>query len=197
VTLLVDGKPAGDPVAFDETTEGAIVFPDASALLPPGKHRIELAMTDGSEMPYAVEVTIHRRTPESSPDCPLKLSVTLSDADVAEGEIAVADVLLTSRSAEPLPMAVVIVGIPGGLEVRHEQLKELVQGKRIAAYEVVGREVVLYFRTLRANAEERIPLSLVASVPGTYTGPASRAYLYYGDEDKVWTPGLKASVSPR
>jgi hypothetical protein len=40
-------------------------------------------------------------------------------------------------------------------------------------------------------------LSLVAAVPGSYTGPASRAYLYYTDEYKNWAPGLKVHISPR
>jgi len=33
-------------------------------------------------------------------------------------------------------MTVAIVGLPGGLEPRHDQLKELVKAGRIAAYEV-------------------------------------------------------------
>jgi hypothetical protein len=42
-----------------------------------------------------------------------------------------------------------------------------------------------------------LPLSLVAAIPGTYTGPASRAYLYYTDEYKSWTPGLRVNITPR
>ena len=33
------------------------------------------------------------------------------------------------------------------------------------------------------------------NVPGTYTGPASRAYLYYTDEYKQWSDGLRVTVS--
>jgi hypothetical protein len=44
------------------------------------------------------------------------------------------------RRAIPSPVA--IVGVPGGLEVRHDQLKALVRSGRIDAYEVIGREVV-------------------------------------------------------
>jgi hypothetical protein len=42
-----------------------------------------------------------------------------------------------------------------------------------------------------------VPVSLVAAVPGRYTGPASRAYLYYGNEHKVWVAGLSADVSAK
>ena len=94
-------------------------------------------------------------------------------------------------------MAIAIVGLPGGLEPRHEQLKELVRSKAIAAYEVIGREVVLYFRSVEPNAVKRVPISLVAAIPGTYTGPASRAYLYYGDEDKTWEPWFKVEIVAR
>jgi alpha-2-macroglobulin-like protein len=72
-----------------------------------------------------------------------------------------------------------------------------VKAGRIDAYEVIGREVILYWRYLKPDARFDIPLSLVAAVPGTYTGPASRAYLYYTDEYKNWAPGLNVSISPR
>jgi hypothetical protein len=83
------------------------------------------------------------------------------------------------------------------LEIRHDQLKELVKSGRIDAYEVIGREVVLYWRYVKPNDKFEFPLSLVAAVPGVYTGPASRAYLYYTDEFKNWAPGLKVSITPR
>ncbi len=40
-----------------------------------------------------------------------------------------------------------------------------------------------------------MPLDLVAQVPGTFTGPASQAYLYYTDDKKHWAPGLKVAVT--
>ena len=96
-----------------------------------------------------------------------------------------------------IPTPVAIVGIPGGLEVRHDQLKELVKSGKIDAYEVMGREVVLYWRYLKGKDNFDLPLSLVAAVPGSFTGPASRAYLYYTDEYKNWAPGVKVNITPR
>jgi len=90
-----------------------------------------------------------------------------------------------------------IVGLPGGLEPRHDQLKELVKKGKIDAYEVIGREVALYWRTLPGDAKVEVPLSLIAAVPGTYTGPASRAYLYYTDEHKRWVDGVHAEIAPK
>lgn len=197
IVVSVDGAQVGEAVTFDETTDGALVLPDLASALGAGRHRVEIAMEGGSEMPYSLEVRLHRATPDSSEECPLTLAVSLSDDSLVEGEIGEAQVVLESRSDEPLPMAVAIVGLPGGLEPRHEQLKELVRARTVAAYEVNGREVVLYFRSLDPRASKRIPISVVAAVPGTYTGPASRAYLYYGDEHRTWVAGLRATVEAR
>ena len=90
-----------------------------------------------------------------------------------------------------------IIGLPGGLEVRHDQLKELVQSDRIAAYEVRGREVILYWREIQPNEKIDIPLSVTAAIPGKYIGPASRAYLYYTDEFKQWQPGMSVTINPK
>jgi alpha-2-macroglobulin-like protein len=59
---------------------------------------------------------------------------------------------------------------------------------------VRGREVILYWRDVRPNQKIEIPLSVTASIPGNYTGPASRAYLYYADEFKQWAEGMKVTI---
>ena len=122
----------------------------------------------------------------------------LSEADAAKMVgVTEAKVTMTNRDKSAVPTPVAIVGIPGGLEVRHDRLKELVKMKRIDAYEVIGREVVLYWRTLDAGQTADVSLSLVAAVPGTYTAPASRAYLYYTDEFKQWVPGVGVTITPK
>ena len=47
-----------------------------------------------------------------------------------------------------------------------------------------------------APAEHRVAVPVVAAIPGAYTGRASRAYLYYGDEHKAWTAGLSVEIEP-
>jgi hypothetical protein len=197
LTLLVDDKQVGEAVPFTADTQGVIELPDVAKLLTPGKHSVQIAMTDGSPMPYSVAVNFHSLQPDSSDDCKLHLETKLADNQVEEGAATEANVTVVNKSDEAIPTPIVIVGVPGGLEVRHDQLKELVKAEKIAAYEVRGREVILYWRSLKAEERVEVPLSLVAAVPGTYTAPASRAYLYYTDEHKTWTPGLKVEIAPR
>jgi alpha-2-macroglobulin-like protein len=197
VRAYVDGQPVGSAVAFDSSTQGAIKLPDVSELLSKGLHQIEIRMQDGGSMPYSIAVNYNALVPDSSKDCKVGLETHLAKSHVNEGEIVEVTANVTNRSKEPVPTPMAIIGIPGGLEPRHDQLKELVKKHTIDAYEVIGRDVVLYWRGLDAHQKVSVPLSLVVAVPGTYTGPASRAYLYYSDEHKTWTDGLKVTVAPK
>ena len=171
--------------------------PKFAELLTPGKHKLEVMMKDGSRMPYSMAINYHSVKPNSSDNCKLHLEVSLRDKRVDEGAATEATVVVVNRTNEAIPTPIAIIGIPGGLEVRHDQLKELVKQGKISAYEVIGREVVLYWRSLDKEARVELPLSLIAAVPGTYTGPASRAYLYYTDELKQWTDGLNVEIQPK
>jgi len=195
--VYVDGQPVGDSVTFGKDTEGAIKLPDISELLEPGKHTVELKMEDGSSMPYALTVNYHNTRPAPAKECKVALRVRLSSEKLTEGGVTEANVVVVNQADEGIPMPIAIIGLPGGLEPRHDQLKELVKAGKIAAYEVLGREVVLYWREMKPGQKAELPISLVAAVPGTYTGPASRAYLYYTDEHKHWVGGLKATITPR
>jgi hypothetical protein len=93
-------------------------------------------------------------------------------------------------------MTLARIGLPGGLTFQTWQLKELRENGLIAFYETRAREVILYFRQLKPSEVKEIPLDLVAVVPGEYTGPASRAYLYYTDDQKVWVDPLAVTIMP-
>ncbi|WP_224364821.1 MG2 domain-containing protein [Hyalangium versicolor] len=197
VRVYVNGQPVGSAVRYEASAQEAIKLPDVSELLAPGERKIELRMESGAELPYSIEVTYNALVPDSSPDTRVALEVALAKTALTEGEPTEARVLVSNKTDEKLPTAVAIFGVPGGLEVRHDQLKELVKKKTVDAYEVIGRDVVLYWRGLEPRKKIDVPLSLIAAVPGTYTGPASRAYLYYADDHKTWINGLKVSIAPK
>jgi hypothetical protein len=197
VQLIVDGKPVGKPVKFDRKTQGAMQLPDMTSLLTPGKHTVAVRMTGGSSMPHTVAIDLHTAKPNSAKECKVDLAVSMVDKTVEEGAVTEARVVCTNRADETIPTPIAIIGIPGGLEVRHDQLKELVKSGKIATYEVRGREVILYWREMTAGKKHDLLISLVAAVPGQYTGPASRAYLYYTDEHKQWADPVSVEIAPR
>ncbi len=204
LVLVVDGNIVGEPLAFDEETKGALKLPDIAALLTPGEHTVAVQMTGGSKMPYSIAIEFFAETPASSPECALRIETELAGPvvrshpghRVGEGETTEINVTVTNTTAEGLPTPLAIVGIPGGLEPRYDQLKELVEAGTIASFEVIGRDVVLYWREMQPEQVVELPISCVAAVPGTYTGPASRVYLYYTHEHKHWADGLTVEITP-
>jgi uncharacterized protein YfaS (alpha-2-macroglobulin family) len=195
--LVVDGQPVGEPVAFDTATQGALLLPDLSERLTRGTHRIEVRMEHGAPMPYSIAVDYHSTTPASSKQTKVGLAVALARGGLHEGELVEAVASVTNLTARAVPSPIAIIGLPGGLEPRHDQLKELVKKGTIDAYEVKGRDVVLYWRSLEPGQKVAVPISLLAAVPGHFTAPASRAYLYYADEHKAWVAPLEATIAPR
>jgi alpha-2-macroglobulin-like protein len=177
--------------------QGALDLADVSELMSPGEHSIELVQDGGGSLPWSMAIRSNRVTPESSRETKVALEVKLSRESIAEGDVVEAIARVTNLTDAQLPTVVAIVGVPGGLEPRVDQLKELVKAQTIDAYEIMGRDVVLYWRGMTPKQQLRVPISMIAAVPGTYTGPASRAYLYYGNEHKAWVAGLAANVSAK
>ena len=68
--------------------------------------------------------------PDSAEQAQVGIQVVLKDRQVQEGSITEAVVSIANKSDQVIPTPVAIVGIPGGLEVRHDQLKELVKSGR-------------------------------------------------------------------
>jgi hypothetical protein len=193
--LKINGKPFGDPIAFDKDSKGAIMLPDFSAAMTPGEHRIELVMEGGADMPFVVTITYNTPQPAGSVECPLLLSTKLSSSKIKEGELVDLKISVEARTDTSMPLA--IIGMPAGLEPRHERLKELISAGKIASYEIIGRELVLYWRVMKGNTKVDLSIPFTANIPGLYTGPASRAYAFYLDEHKHWVSGEKIEIEPK
>jgi A-macroglobulin complement component/MG2 domain-containing protein/alpha-2-macroglobulin family protein len=193
--LQVDGRGVAF-AQFSADHDGPIELGAFAHALGPGPHTLALVLRGGSPMPYAIHVGYHTPQPASSPSCPLRLATRLARDRAREGEAVDVAVSLENLGAEGLPMAVAIIGLPGGLEARPDQLKELVKAGRVDFVETRGREVILYLRAMAPSQKLELTLSCLAAVPGDYQGPASRAYLYYTDEHKHWAAPLQITIEP-
>ncbi len=194
VRLICDGKPIGDWQSFDKECVDLVKLPSLNELLTHGEHTIELALEGGIKMPYSIAINYNTNLPESSKDCQVSMSAKLASDHLTEGQASEILVVMENLTKKALPMPIAIIELPGGIEPRHAQLKELVKKGAIAHYDVDGQKVVLYWRALAPAEKIQVPLSVVASVPGKYTGNASQAYLYYADDSKKWVPGLKVMI---
>ena len=103
---------------------------------------------------------------------------------------------LENRQKQPLPDTLLRLGLPAGLSPQDWQLEQLAERGEVALVETRPREVTLYLDGLAAKERREFSLELSADIPGSSTGPASCAYLYYSDEHKAWAEGLVLNVDP-
>jgi len=194
IALYVDGQRLVD-AAFNSRQSGALELQPFHQALSSGTHKIKIEVKnyDGT-LPYSLGVAYNTLQPDTAPDCAVKLVAQLNSSNIKEGEGGEVRVCLENVTSEPLPMTMAIIGIPGGLEPRHEKLKELVKTETIDFYEIKGREVICYWRGMHEKGKVEFNIDVTARIPGIYKGPASRAYLYYSPDSKYWLEGLAVKI---
>ncbi len=193
VEVLVNGRSVA---AADFTPEdrGLIELPDLAPLLRTGDNAVTLRMKDGSTMPFTFEYSYYALVPASSEECRLRLRTEIHKTALNEGSVTGLKAIISNQSEEAAPNPIAIIGIPGGLEIRYDKLKELKAAGVIASFEIRGGELILYWRQLKAKEERVVEIDLTAVLPGSYTAPASRAYEYYNAEHKAWVEGSAVTI---
>ena len=106
--------------------------------------------------------------------------------------IALAAVLMTGcEVAEPkLPVFTTELAVPLGYE--RLEIADIVDDED---YLVAMADGQLGFQVVGDPDTVALDFDLTANVPGRYTAPASRAYLYYTAENKTWAAPLKVQIS--
>ena len=70
-------------------------------------------------------------------------------------------------------------------------------GARFGELAQVRYTYALYWRDLAPGQKIAVPLDVIARVPGEYSGPASRGYLYYNADLKHWVEPLKLTIAAK
>ena len=197
VEIMVNGEvvatrhvPAGTPGVLD-------FGDDVRDRLRTGENVIELRTTGQEPLPWAVALGYHTLVPANDAACPITVTTQLSKQRATEGDSVSLTATVSNTEAQPQGTVLARIGFPAGLEPRVERLDELRDAGEIAFYEIRPREVTLYWRNMAANDSKTIEIDLTAAIPGTYEGPASSAYLYYGDDVKRWAAPLSIEIEAR
>jgi hypothetical protein len=181
-------------------------LPDPEKYLKPGKNDLQVEITGKSTFPYTAAWSYQSLKPASSERCAVGLKTSLDRQTTSEGETVRLSVQVENKSGKGQGMTVAIVGLPAGLTMPEDmkQLKDLARLRNdgtergpIDAWEVNGREVVLYWRDLAPDKKIDVHLELICRVPGEYRGPASRAYLYYNADHKSWADPLAIAIDAK
>jgi autotransporter-associated beta strand protein len=188
-----DGQTIGRQ-AFAAGQQGIVRIDDLAGKLEPGENHLTITLSAENKMPYALDVSYRTYTGPSDPACAVRLSTKLASGEIKAGDTVALDAELSNVTDKPQPMTVAILGLPAGLEPRTKQLDDLKKAGTVDFYEIRPREIICYWRTLDARQKVALRLDLVAEVPGQYTAPASRAYLYYTAERKQWCEPLRIAI---
>ncbi len=164
---------------------------------------MSIEVSGKNSFPYSAMWSCQTLRPPSAEDCPISLETRLNKAKADEGMPVELSVKVENRSDQGQGMTIAIIGLPAGVTLP-EDLKELKDMARmrengtkpglISAWEIRGRELVLYWREMAPHQHIDLTLQLVCRVPGSYRGPASRAYLYYNADHKRWVEPLEIQI---
>ena len=181
----------GEKVASHDYKKGeykTIVLNGLGKNLASGKHSIAVKYPGAKHpLPHTLSVNWQTVTPQTSPDCVLALNTHLENTAIKVGETVRLTATLANKTNKVQATPMAIIGLPAGLSPSAKQLNEMVKNETIAYYEIVGNNIVFYYRHIDAAAQKNINLDLKADFAGTFDAPASSAYLYYDDVHKSWT----------
>lgn len=206
LSLLIDEqKVTGLKFPTGVTEPLTLHLDDAENHLKSGSNKVRLDITGKNVFPYTLTWTYQTLQPVSAENCTVKLATRLAKTGLNEGDLVRLNVSVENTSDKGQGMATAIVGIPAGLSLP-EDLKQMRDYSRtpedgsrpqLGAFEIRGRELVLYWRDLAPKEKIELPVDLIARVPGVYSGPASRAYLYYNADSKHWIEPLTAVIKAK
>ncbi|NBY01958.1 MAG: hypothetical protein EBQ87_08260 [Planctomycetes bacterium] len=180
-------------------------LPNPEKILKPGENIVRLEVTGKNIFPATLSWTYNTLKPAAESKLPLGIETQLSAEKANEGDTLQLKLKVRNNEKKGQGMAVAIVGLPAGLSLPEDfkQLKQMClvpeDGSRssLSAFEVLGRELVLYWRDMAPEQNIELNLDLISRVPGSYSGQASRAYLYYNPELKHWVEPLKVAITPK
>ena len=200
ITLKINGESFTKDFTEKDQEVITLEIPTPEKYFGPGENQATVEITTRQAYPFSLSWSGNALTPVSAEKCAVELTTALSKRQVAEGETVRLDVGLKNKTEAGQGMVVAIVGIPGGCKLPpdRKQLKELREKGVISFYETNGRELVLYWREIAPKGHPQgdisLSLDLIAEIPGDYSGPASRAYLYYNADNKDWVQPLKVQI---
>ncbi|MFP3594381.1 TonB-dependent receptor plug domain-containing protein [Chryseobacterium sp. SIMBA_038] len=161
-----------------------------------GENTISVNYPTQKGLPYKLEYQYFTLQAPKSTDIPLTMETKLKSEISKVGETNRMTISIKNKINGQLPMTTAKIGIPAGLTLQNALLKDLIDKKQIAYYEIFDNYLVLYWEHFAANETKVINLDLKVEFAGEYTGKANNVYLYYMPESKFWNEGIKAKIEP-
>jgi alpha-2-macroglobulin-like protein len=198
IRLIVNGRTFKKAFTEKDLEVITLNIDNAEEIFKTGVNEATVEISTKQAYPFSLAWSCSTQAPQSSEKCSVELATKLNREKVMEGESVQLNVSLTNKEDKGQGMAVAIVGLPGGcrLPADLKELTKLREDGKISYFEVRGRELVLYWRSLKPKEQIDLSVGLICEMPGEFTGPASRGYLYYNADHKHWVKPLSLIIAP-
>jgi hypothetical protein len=123
------------------------------------------------------------------------MDVNLSQSEVKIGDNVRMNIKIENKENRYLGMITAKIGIPAGLTIQPKLLKDMMEKKDIAYYEIFDNYLVLYWYKLEEKANINVNLDLKAEFSGKYIGKANKVYEYYKPENYQWKDGVEVKIN--
>ena len=187
IVVQIDGKRVAEQ-SYSAKSLNALVIGDLEQYFSDEKAGLEVFFENTDQaIPFDLEMEYATRLPLNARNCPLSFQTILAQNETAVGNTVRLSAVLKNETGSALASPMVVLGIPAGLTLQPWQLKQLGEQKKWDFYELWDGFAVFHFESIAPGETRRIDLDLRADIPGVFEAPASQAFLYYDNEQRVWS----------
>jgi hypothetical protein len=196
VTVTFDGQVLGTQ-HFDNFNKDVVWQVEVTTGIDNGAHLVVLDYDGVGGLSYQVVATHYIPWEESEPtEGPLSISVSYDTTTVNVDDIITATVTIKNNDPEGKGMVLVTVGLPPGFALITDDLAKLQTEKKLANFEVTGKQLILYFDSIPAGEPTQVSYSLVAQYPVKAETGGAEAKYYYDAETSAEEESQEVEVLP-
>jgi alpha-2-macroglobulin-like protein len=182
---------------FDNFNKDVVFQVEATSGLPYGDNTVELEYAGTGALSYQIIGTHYVPWEEADmPEGPLSINVGYDTTTVNVDDIITATVTITNNNESAKGMVLVTVGLPPGFTLVTQDLASLQAEGIISSFEVMGKQLVLYFAEIPAGEPTSVSYSLIADYPIKAQTGGSEAKYYYDSQVKGEEESQEIEVLP-
>jgi hypothetical protein len=178
--VAVDGA-AFTTLALTADQADVMTTVDLSTLATTGKHDVTLTFVGTGKVSYnlVAQYNVPWASDPSTPGGPLSVSVSYGKTSLVLNDTATATVIVKNNTANAQNMIMVTLGLPPGFQVATDDLDQYKTSQVLSAYEITGKQLMLYLSALPASGSQTFQYRLQATMPVTASDGGAEVYLYY------------------
>ncbi|HVR64262.1 MAG TPA: alpha-2-macroglobulin, partial [Polyangia bacterium] len=195
LAVAVDGTSfASVPLTADQSDVMTTV--DMATMATTGTHAVTLTFVGTGKVSYnlVAQHNIPWAMMAPPPAGPLTVTVGYDKTTLLLDDTAQATVTVRNNTKNAENMILVTVGVPPGFSIATEDLDAYKTNNVLSAYEITGKQLMLYVTALPAQASQAFAYHLRASMPVRASDGGAEAFLYYQPDQRSSAPATILSV---